>query len=60
MASAEIKIGDVQAFGFGLKDVDLKLVSTDTWQGTATLVLPTPNRFGFTIGVGFRTATWII
>ena len=44
----------MQAFGFGLKNVDLKVVSADTWQGTATLVLPTPNQFGFTIGIGLK------
>jgi hypothetical protein len=53
-ASAEIKLGNVQAFGFGLKNVDLKIVSADTWQGSATLVLPTPSGFGFTIGIGLK------
>ncbi len=53
-SSTEIKLGDVQAFGFGLKNVDLKVVSADTWQGTATLVLPTPNQFGITIGIGLK------
>jgi hypothetical protein len=53
-SAVELKIGNVQAFGFGLKDVDLKIVSANTWQGTATLVLPTPNNFGFTIGIGLK------
>lgn len=52
--AAEIKLGSVQAFGFGLKDVDLKIVSANTWQGTATLVLPTPSGFGITIGIGLK------
>ena len=53
-SATEIKLGNVQAFGFGLKNVDLKVVSDDTWQGTATLVLPTPNQFGFTVGIGLK------
>ena len=53
-SATEIKLGNVQAFGFGLKNVDLKVVSDDTWQGTATLVLPTPNEFGFTVGIGLK------
>ena len=60
-SAAEIKLGNVQAFGFGLKNVDLKVVSADTWQGTATLVLPTPNQFGFTVGIGLKngaSTTW--
>ncbi len=51
-SSAEIKLGNVQAFGFGLKNVDLKVVSDDTWQGTATLVLPTPTSSGSRSGLG--------
>ena len=53
-SATEIKLGNVQAFGFALKNVDLKVVSDDTWQGTATLVLPTPNQFGFTVGIGLK------
>ncbi len=53
-SSFEVKIGSVQAFGFGLKNVDLKIVSDNTWQGSATIVLPTPNNFGFTLGIGLK------
>ncbi len=56
-SAVEIKLGNVQAFGFGLKDVDLKIVSENTWQGSATLVLPTPNNFGFTIGIGLKNGS---
>jgi hypothetical protein len=56
-SSVELKIGNVQAFGFGLKDVDLKIVSANTWQGSATIVLPTPNGFGFTIGIGLKNGS---
>jgi hypothetical protein len=56
-SSVDLKLGNVQAFGFGLKDVDLKVVSANTWQGSATLVLPTPNHFGFTIGIGLKNGS---
>jgi hypothetical protein len=56
-SAVEIKLGNVQAFGFGLKDVDLKIVSANTWQGSATLVLPTPNHFGFTLGIGLKNGS---
>jgi hypothetical protein len=56
-SAVEIKLGNVQAFGFGLKDVDLQIVSENTWQGSATLVLPTPNHFGFTIGIGLKNGS---
>jgi hypothetical protein len=56
-SSLEIKINSVQAFGFGLNNVDLKVTSANTWQGTATLVLPTPNKFGFTIGLGLKNGS---
>ena len=50
----EIKFDSIQALGFGLKDVDFKYTSQNTWQGSATLVLPFTPPFGVTIGVGLQ------
>ena len=51
-SSTEIKLGDVQAFGFGLKNVDLKVVSDDTWQGPRRSCCRPPTVSGSPSGSG--------
>ncbi len=49
----EFKLAQASVLGLGLKDIDFKYVSSNTWQGSATVVLPftPPLQVGAGIGI---------